>query len=216
MISALRIVNRSVRHQFARSLCAALVLLATLGCQSTAETTPLPVAEQTAPASEVQTLREGDVLKIAFPGAPNLDTTQQVRRDGRISLQIVGEVVVSGLTPTALEEELLKRYENDLVTKEVRVTVVSSTFFVFVNGAVLRPGKIMADRPLSALEAIMEAGGFDAAKADLRAVKIIRQQGGRTQNFSINLQQVFDGKQTDPFMLRQSDIVMVPEKFSWF
>jgi polysaccharide biosynthesis/export protein len=216
MISPLRILNRSVRRRFGYALAAALFAIVNFGCQSTVQTTPMPANDEPAPVPEVQTLREGDVLKIAFPGAPNLDTTQQVRRDGRISLQIVGEVMASGMTPTALEQDLLKRYENDLVTKEVRVTVVSSTFFVFVNGAVLRPGKITADRPLSALEAIMEAGGFDAAKADLRAVKIIRQQGGRTQNFTINLQQVFDGKQADPFMLRQSDIVMVPEKFSWF
>lgn len=211
--SARRLSNRAV----SLAVLSFITLLASPGCQSTPPAAQ-PAVSTTAPVAtpEVQTLREGDVLKIAFPGAPNLDSTQQIRRDGRISMQIVGEVMAAGLTPAALEQELLSKLENDLVTKEVRVTVASSTFFVFVNGAVLRPGKITSDRPLSALEAIMEAGGFDNAKADLRAVKIVRQEGGRTQNFTIDLKQIFDGKQTEPFMLRQSDIVMVPEKFTWF
>lgn len=204
------------RNQYVPFLTACLLGLL-LGCQSTqTAVTPHPAVDDAPAIPAVQTLKEGDVLKIAFPGAPNLDTTQQIRRDGRISLQIVGEVLAAGMTPSELEQDLLKRYENDLVTREVRVTVASSTFSVFVNGAVLRPGKISSERPMSALEAIMEAGGFDTTKADLRAVKVIRQQGGRTQNFTLNLQQIFDGKQVEPFMLRQSDIVMVPEKFTWF
>jgi len=40
--------------------------------------------------SELINLREGDVLKISFPGSPTLDTTQQIRRDGRVTMPLVG------------------------------------------------------------------------------------------------------------------------------
>ncbi|MDB6115444.1 MAG: polysaccharide export protein [Lacunisphaera sp.] len=155
-------------------------------------------------------------MKISFPGAPNLDSTQTVRRDGKITLAVVGEISVIGRTPTELEQELLKLYSTQLVSKEVTVMVVSSSYAVFVSGSVLRPGKIMADRPLTALEAIMEAGGFDSAKADMSAVKVVRQEEGGTKNYVLNLRLILDGKSSEPFYLKRSDIVYVPEKFSWF
>lgn len=198
------------------------ILVAAVGlvsCQSVAPTsTPAELAEANATATkqEVLVLREGDDLRIAFPGAPNLDTTQRVRTDGRITMPMIGEVVASGLTPADLEKKLLEQYASQLVTKEVSVTVISSTFTVFVTGAVLHPGKITTDHPLNALEAIMEAGGFDTTKADMQAVRIIRNQGGATKNFTINLKQALEGGQAEPFLLKRSDIVYVPARFSWF
>jgi polysaccharide export outer membrane protein len=115
-----------------------------------------------------------------------------------------------------VEQELAKLYASQIVSNEVQVTVLSSAYSVFVNGAVLRPGKITTDRPLSALEAVMEAGGFNAARANMKAVVIIRQVGGQTRNYTIDLQSVLSGRASDPFMLEPSDIVFVPERFSWF
>jgi len=194
-------------------------LAAVTGCQTPEPTAPLPQTRSqagTGQEPEAQTLREGDVLKISFRGAPNLDTTQQVRRDGRITLSLVGEVKAADLTPTELEKQLVQLYASQLVTKEVTVTVVSSSFGVFVTGAVIHPGKIISDRPITALEAVMEAGGFDSAKANMKAVVVIRNKGGQTKNYTLNLQLVLEGKQTEQFYLEPSDIVYVPEKFSWF
>jgi polysaccharide export outer membrane protein len=188
-------------------------LIFVAGCQEPVASAPMAQSPKGQP--EVQTVREGDVLKIAFPGAPTLDTTQQVRRDGRITMPVVGEVLAAGLTPNGLEQELLKLYASQLLSKEVSVTVVSSSFSIFVNGSVIRPGKIVSDHPISALEAVMEAGGF-ASTADMKAVVVIRQEGGQTHNYSVDLKLVLEGKQSEPFFLKPSDIVYVPEKFSWF
>jgi polysaccharide biosynthesis/export protein len=165
---------------------------------------------------EVQTVREGDVLKIAFPGAPNLDTTQQVRRDGRITLNLVGEVLVAGMTPGDVETDLSKRFSTQLLSSAVNVSVVSSSFVVFVTGSVIKPGKILPDHPITALEAVMEAGGFITDKADMKAVVVVRQENGTTHNYTLNLKEVLDGKSVEAFYLKPSDIVFVPEKFSWF
>lgn len=186
-------------------------LAAATGCQEPAVPTPLAQINN---QPEVLTIHEGDGLKISFPSAPNLDTTQLVRRDGRITLSMVGEVLAAGLTPAGLEQELIKLYAAQLVSKEVSVTVVSSSFSVYVSGAVLRPGKIMSDRPISALEAIMEAGGFDNVKANMRAVVVTRQEAGQYKNYTLDLKQVLEGKQTQPFLLKASDVVYVPERFS--
>jgi|CZKI01.1.fsa_nt_gi polysaccharide export outer membrane protein len=165
------------------------------------------------------TLREGDVVKVSFPGAPNLDVAPQpIRRDGKITLPIVGEIAVVGLTPIALQDQLVKRLADQLQSKEVVVTVVSSSFFVFVDGMVLRPGKIVTDHPITILEAVMEAGGFDYSRADSEKVMVIRHKTGSIgyDYITINLKQVFDGRRTDLFYLAPDDVVHVPQKFSWY
>jgi len=189
------------------------VLTAFTGCQTAPVVEPV---EQAPDHSEAISLREGDVVKIAFPGAPSLDTTQQIRRDGKIALSPVGEITVVGMTPAELEKEVLKLYATQLISKEVTVTVESSSFPVFVTGAVIRPGKISSDHPITALEAIMEAGGFDYTKANLKAVVVVRTEEGRVKNYTLNLKLALEGKQSEPFYLKPSDIIYVPEKFSWF
>ncbi len=166
--------------------------------------------------AEPEKLHAGDVVKISFPRTPSLDTTQQIRRDGKINLHLVGEIDAAELTPAALEGQLLERYATQLVSKEVRVTVVSSAFAVFVTGAVLHPGKLMPDRTLTAFEAVMEVGGFDLAKADTKAVTVIRNESGTTKKFTLDLQAVLDGRENRPFYLQAYDVIYVPEKFSWF
>lgn len=164
---------------------------------------------------EAATLIEGDVLSISFPAAEDLNTSQKVRRDGRITLPLVGEVVVAGLTPTELEEALLALYDTQLLTKEVSVTVTSSTYTFYVNGAVLSPGKQLSDRRLTALEAIMEAGG-PSPSANLKKVTIIRQEGDERKHHKLNLKDVLEGKKKNIFYIQPSDIITVPEKFVIF
>jgi polysaccharide biosynthesis/export protein len=205
--------------QLAMGALGLVFLTVITGCQAPYSATPVEQAGNQSDAGkqpDVLTIREGDTLKVSFPGAQNLDTTQQVRRDGRITLPMVGEVMAIGMTPAELEQALVKLYAPQLVSKEVTVTVVSSSYAVYVSGSVLRPGKIMSDRPMSALEAIMEAGGFDNAKANIEAVVVIRNEDGKTRNYTLNLKLVLEGKQNEPFYLKPSDIVYVPEKFSWF
>ena len=129
---------------------------------------------------------------------------------------MLGEIQAAGQTLSELEKDILKQAESQLVSKEVTVTLQSSSFPVFVTGAVIRPGKVVSDHQITSLEAIMEAGGFDYSKANLASVRVIRHEDGQVKNFTINLKQVLDGKQSTPFYLKPSDIVYVPAKFSWF
>jgi len=153
---------------------------------------------------------EGDVLKITFPGAPDLNVEQKIRLDGMIALNMVGEVKAAGLTPTELEKEILRRYGPQLETKQVTVTFSASTFPVFVTGAVVKPGKIITDRPLTLLEAIMEAGGFTPA-ARKHHVVVIRNGGKDHKSYVFDLGPLLNGKSQAPFYLQQSDVVYVPE-----
>src|SRR2546429_504697 len=109
------------------------------------------------------------------------------RREGKIELKTVGEFPAAGKTPAELEKEILKLYEKDLVLKEVSVILQSSSYPVFVTGSVMHPGKLMAERPISALEAVMEAGGFDNAKANMRRVVVLRTEEGQLKHYVLDL-----------------------------
>ena len=186
-------------------LCVVVVPLS--GCT----TAPPILPDDLTPYSSVK-LTEGDTLSITFPGSPDLNTAQRIRRDGKIDLKTVGEVQAAGKTPKELEKEILKLYEKDLVLKEVSVILQSTSYPVFVVGSVMRPGKIMAERPISALEAVMEAGGFDSAKANMRRVVVLRNDEGQLKHYRLDLKSVLLGKSKQLFYLRPNDIVYVPEK----
>jgi len=174
------------------------------------------VADVTTNDPTTYVLREGDILKISFPGSPNLNNVQQIRTDGKITLPLVGEVQAAGMTPGNLQKKLMDLYGPQLASKEVTVDVQSSSFPVYVTGAVLRPGKIVSDHPITALAAIMEAGGPDYTKANLKNVSVIRQEGNQTKNYTLNLKRIMEGQVSEPFYMKPSDIIFVPEKFSWF
>ena len=204
--------------RWAAPLLAALVAIT--GCQSgqvtNKSTGSLPNAAVS--SGPVQTnsvvLREGDTVHIAFPSSPSFDTTEQIRVDGKIMMPLIGEVTAAGQTPLDFQNELIKLYAPQLTTKQVVVTLQNPMFQVYVTGAVLRPGPVAANHPLTALDAIMEAGGYDA-RANLKAVVIIRQDKNGSSTYKLNLNNVLQGGQEKPFYLKPSDIVQVPEKFTW-
>ncbi len=166
-------------------------------------------------SSESLVLHEGDTVRISFPGSPNLNTTQQIRRDGKVSLALVGEFQAAGLTLPEMTKKLVNLYAPQLVTKEVTVALDSSAFVVYVTGAVTRPGRLASDRPLTVLEAVIDAG-VDYAKANLKAVTVIRRENGREEHHTLNLKQMLQGRGSAPFYLKPSDIIFVRERFTWF
>ena len=196
----------------ALSVMAALLMV---GCQAPKNTQSHDSSQATIPRPESLTLREGDTVRITFPGSANLNTVQQIRRDGKISLPLVGEIKSAGMTPSDLEKELVKLYAPQLVTKEVNVALESSAFLVYVTGAVLRPGKMVSDRPLTALEAVLDAG-VDYQKANLKSVTVIRRENGRDELHTMNLKKALQGKGGEPFYLKPQDVIFVRERFTWF
>lgn len=164
------------------------VLTLVSGCQSTGQTGTLP------PSGKVtsNTLASGDVIQITFPAAAELNQSQKIRIDGKITLPIVGEVTAAGKAPLALQNELIAKYGPNLQDAKVIVSLVSSASVVYVNGAVGAPNKVVLDRQMTVFEAIMESGGFSPV-ADLKKVTLTRQVDGKLQRQILNLKEGSDG-----------------------
>jgi protein involved in polysaccharide export with SLBB domain len=180
-----------------------------LGCQS--EPT-YPTAPETNVVSPPRVaLAPGDTVEIKFYYTPELNETQTVRPDGKIALQLVGEVEVQGRTPAELRDKLLKLYAPHLKDPEVAVIVRSfQNRRVFVGGQVMAPGIVQMPGKIHVLEAIMQAGGFDLQEAEVRNVVVIRHSDGQRYGYSINLKPALAGGETHPFFLEPQDIVYVP------
>ena len=158
------------------------------------------------------TVREGDALRINFEAETNLNASVKVQLDGTIDLPLVGNVKAAGKTPPELQAELVKLYKPLVKTSEISVSIAATAASVYVSGAVLRPGRIPMERPLTALDAIMEAGGFDHARAKLSAVTVFRVENGRQQRYHLNLKRTLKGDDPSLFYVKPFDIVHVPEK----
>jgi polysaccharide export outer membrane protein len=153
----------------------------------------------------------GDVVEVKFFYTPELNESQTVRPDGKILLQLIGEVEVEGKTPAELRDELLRLYAPNLNAPEIAVVVRS--FYerrVFVGGQVMAPGIIEMPGEMNVLEAIMQAGGFNMREAELRNVVVIRHKNDQRYGYSINLKPALAGDDTRPFYLEPKDIVYVP------
>lgn len=181
-----------------------------LGCESQFQ------CEASLPEGPLQeprvTLEAGDVVEVRFFYTPELNVSQAVRPDGKITLQLVGDVPVQGKSPEDLRQELLTLYQPHL--KEPDVAVIVQSFYhrrVYVGGQVLRPGVIQMPRPMTALDVIMESGGFQLPQAEVGNVLVIRHQNDHRYGYCIDLKPALKGGQIRPFYLEPEDIVYVPQ-----
>ena len=109
----------------------------------------------------------GDVLKITVYGHEDLTRPAVVAADGRMPFPLIGEVQVSGLTPTELEARLRQLLGKDyLVDPQVSVTVQEyRSQKVFVLGEAEKPGTY----PLTGRVTLLDVFPRQAARARRRA-----------------------------------------------
>ena len=204
------------------SLAGLILFSILLGCAATPPAkTPLQMAAEPVPKL---VLGSGDVLDFKFFYNPELNETQTVRSDGKITLQLIGDVDVNGKTPDQLKQELVQAYTDHLRIPEVavivrsfrripEVAVIVRSFVnrrVYVGGEVIRPGIVEMPRRISALEAIMMVGGFDYRRARVSNVVIIRHKDGQRYGCALDLRDALEGKEAQAFYLEPQDIVYVP------
>ena len=193
-------VWRSPSLLFGFLVCAVLTLD---GCQSPLPPLPNPPGPYTAVR-----LSPGDVLKLSFAEESDLDQTQKIRRDGKISLPFLGEVTAAGKRVIDFQRELVRRYEDQLDNPEVLVTLEHAAGDVIVSGFVNKPGTITFDRPMTVYQVIMEAGGVSdyGSASNVHLTRIIN---GVQRTETINLRQSIRGKPLYPEYVQDGDVIYV-------
>lgn len=206
MISQLIKRNSRLRSFYLGLVAVTSVLFVCAGCETPTQQ-PFPV--QTTAKTAV-TLTAGDVIKLTFPGAPEMNQSQKIRADGKVSLPQVGEVTASGKTVIDFQNDLVRLYKTQLRNSEVVVTLESSVVQVVVSGSVAKPGKLTFDRPTTVFQAIMEAGGANEY-GRLNKVQIVRTVNGSQLTQILDLRPTLSGKTTNAFYVRDGDVIFVPQ-----
>jgi polysaccharide export outer membrane protein len=166
------------------------LVLATLtlaGCQSPLPPLPNPPGPKTAVR-----LSPGDVIKLSFAEETDLDQVQRIRRDGKVTLPLIGEVTAAGKRVIDFQHQLVSLYEPQLDNPDLVVTLESGATNVIVSGFANRPGKYSFDRPTTVYQAIMEAGGVSdyGSASNVHLTRIIN---GVQRTETINLRQSIRG-----------------------
>src|SRR5262245_12508370 len=171
---------------------------------------PQVAAPQPLAPSEYR-IQRGDALEIRFALNPELDSDSLVLPDGRISLQLVGDMYAEGLTPAELTEQLRNAYSTELRDPAIAVNVASMAARIYVGGHIQRPGEYPWSRQITAMQAIARAGGWSYPADTGTGIGRRRDKSGAEQKIEIDIDDATseEGKNRDVY-LAPYDLVMVP------
>lgn len=158
-------------------------------------------------------LRQGDSLTIKFYFTPELNEQTSIRPDGKITMQLIGDIKAADLTVSELRTKLTKVYEQYLKHPEISVTV--NTFDkqrIFIGGEVAHAGAIPLHHGMTVLQAILMAGGYRDT-AEPTEVLIIREREPKNPELlMVDLQSGLDSfTQVQDVYLMPHDVIMVPK-----
>jgi polysaccharide biosynthesis/export protein PslD len=157
-------------------------------------------------------IRVGDELDVRFYKTPELNVEKvPVRNDGKISLDLVGEVQAAGLGTDELAANLRSAYSKELEDPRIAVIVREFGGQVFVGGEVGKPASLKFAEGMTALQAIQSAGGFND-KASLQNVILIRRTTERYEGYRLFLKEALEGGDfNQDVALQPNDVVFVPK-----
>jgi polysaccharide export outer membrane protein len=155
-------------------------------------------------------LRPGDTLAITVWDHPEFSMPEvQIRPDGKFMHPFAGEIVAAGKSPVQLSGEIRKALLTEIRKPVVSVSVVRyREDWLFVAGAVVRPGTISSRQALTIQQAVAAAGG-PTTKANLDRALVIARNGARQD---INLGAELKGAQdTGKIMLEAGSTLILYE-----
>jgi len=148
------------------------------------------------------------VIKASYADETILDQTQKIRRDGKVSLPLIGEVTAAGKRVIDFQHELVRRYEGQLDNSEVLVTLENGTADVIVSGFANKPGTYPFDRPTTVYQAIMQAGGVSdyGSASNIHLTRIIN---GEQRSETVNLRPAIHGQPVRPEYVQDGDVIYI-------
>lgn len=159
-------------------------------------------------------LQPSDSLELHYRYTPEFDQTVTVQPDGFITLQIVGDFKVQGLTLDEAKAAILDRASQRLQNPEITLALkdFERPYFV-VGGEVKNPGRFEMRGPVTAVEAIAVAGGFNSLSALHSEVILYRRVGADLAKAELlNLKAAMSQSSTEPLtVLRSGDVLIVPQ-----
>lgn len=157
-------------------------------------------------------LQPGDVFEVQFRYSPEFNQTVTVQPDGFVSLEISGDLKVAGFTIEQARQAILKKASARLQDPVAAIVLkeFQKPYFV-IAGEVNVPGKIEMRERVTALQAIMLAGGMKEAAKSSQVVVFRRINSDTAEVKLLNLKSIRRTADLEnDLTLQPGDMVYVP------
>ncbi len=150
-----------------------------------------------------------DVLDIVVWGEDDVSMQVMVRPDGMITLPLIDDIQVRGLTTVEIRDQIIERLS--VTHNNPTVTVILAeynSFRVFILGEVMDQGELNFRQPTRFLQALAKAGGItEYSKKD---AVILRSVNGSDWRMPVDLKKLLSGSSAaqDPY-LQPNDTIIV-------
>lgn len=152
-----------------------------------------------------------DLLEIKVFELPEFDQTVRVSENGTITLPLIGNVQVGGLTKEKIEKKLAELLDKYVKNAQVSVFIKEyQSSRVAIIGAVEKPGMYELVGRQTLLQMISQAGGFKENAAN--EIYVLREgQDGNTASIAIDLEDLLlNGNQKLNIPIQPNDVINVP------
>lgn len=167
-------------------------------------------ARVTTGSSSQYTIGVADLLRVNVWKNTDLSQTVTVDPDGFVSLPLLGNVNVAGLSTDQLGTLLAAKYASYVVTPQVTVSVVDiRSRAVFVMGQVGKAGSYPLLTQTTVLQLIAQAGGLTPF-AKRKNIYVLRASMGQSEKIPFNFVKVIHGDSRANIVLQPGDTVIVP------
>lgn len=160
-----------------------------------------------------------DVLRVTVWKSPDLSGEVTIRPDGTITMPLIGDVQAVGLTANVLAKHITERLTEYISAPIVTVQVKEvNSYFIYVLGEVVRPGKYPLKSYANVMQGISLAGGL-APFASKNKIKVLRNvstgpqghEGKHQIEIPVRYDDILKGTaMPGNFILRSGDVIVVP------
>lgn len=162
------------------------------------------------PPEEFYVIGPGDTLAINIWKEPSLSGPVKVRPDGYVTLPLINEVQVVGLTTARLRNLLEEKYKEFTLDPfiTIRVEGIASSE-VFLVGQVIRPGAYTFAGSDTILQLLTRAGGLSPF-ADRDNIRIVRRDATKIIEYIVDYDAILKGDLKQDILLRPGDRIIIP------
>jgi len=202
---------RVTKQDFALVFCLCLVISACAsGFRQEERSVGGDVPDPAKPPEEFYVVGPGDVLNVTLWKEPGLSGTVTVRPDGFITLPLVNEVQVVGLTTEKLRATIEQKYREYVTDAYVTVRIEKiASSEIFLIGEVGNPGAFVATGNDTVLQLLTRAGGLTPF-ASRHKIRILRRSGDKVTEYVVDYDAIVDGDLKQDILLRPGDRIIVP------
>jgi polysaccharide export outer membrane protein len=154
----------------------------------------------------------GDILRVSVWQNAELTSRVTVRPDGAITLPLIDEVRVAGMTVAEANNLVAERYRR-FIAAENHVTLVVEeihSYRVYVLGRVNHPGEFESRTPVTVMQALALGGGPLRTADTGRIVVLHRNTDGTQRRYLFSYDEAAEGRLEMNFVLNTGDTVIVP------